>query len=100
AALSVMIVLALASPLAAAEPAGPWLSRLQEATGQVLEEWRGWWLPETPADAVRSEDVGSAKEGCGMDPNGSAGPTTIASCKKKEGRTSNPGSGRELILRR
>ncbi len=92
AALSTMLVLAFA-PLASAEPTGTWLSQLHEATEQVFEGWRGWWLPETSAvAAVRPEEagVGTRKEGCGMDPNGGAG------CHKRRGRAAKPDLGAEL----
>lgn len=100
AALSAMLVLMFAPALASAEPAGTWQARLHAATEQVFEGWRGWWLPETrTAAAARPEEagtgIGTRKEGCGMDPNGGAG------ChKRRGGRASNPGPGRELIPRR
>lgn len=96
AALSAMLILALAPALASAEPAGTWLFQLHEATEQVFEGWRGW-LPETRSEAARPEEPGSgtSKEGCGMDPNGGS-----ACNKKRGGRASNPGLGRELIPRK
>jgi hypothetical protein len=99
AALSAMLVLAFAPALASAEPAGTWLAQLHEATEQVFEGWRGWWLPEIrPEAAVRTEEagtgIGTRKEGCGMDPNGGN------ACNKKKGPASNPGIGRELIQKK